>query len=113
MADRRRGAIAVVGQRVDHDGDARRPVPLVADLFELFAGQLPRAPLDRVLDPVGGHIDLTRLLDCQAQPKVAVNISAAFLGGDRDLATGACEGLAAFGVDDRLFVLDAGPLGVP
>ena len=112
MADRRRGAVAVVGERVDHDRNAGGAVPLVADLFQPFPGQLPRSPLDRVLDLVGGHVDLARLLHRQPQPEVALQVAAALFRGDRDLAAGARESLPALGVDNGLLVLDPGPLRV-
>src|SRR5260370_11784564 len=45
----------------------------------------------------------------RSQAKVAVVVAATFLRGDGDLTAGARERLAALGVDDGLFVLDARP----
>src|SRR5207249_9049851 len=102
-------AVAVVGQRVGHDRDAARAITLVADLLESRAGELPRPPLDRVLDPIGRHVDLTGLLDREPEPEIPVWVAPALARGDRDLTAGASERLAPLGVDDGLFVLDAGP----
>src|SRR5205823_4464316 len=112
MPDRCRGAVAVVRQGIGHDRDAGGAVTLVADFFQPLTGELPRPPLDRVLDPVGRHVDVAGLLHRKAQPEVAVGIAAALTRRDRDLTAGAGERLAALGVDDRLLVLYPGPLGM-
>src|SRR5713226_4229360 len=113
MPDRRRGSIAVVGECIDHDRHARGSIALVADFLELLARKLAGPALDRVLDAIGRHVDLTSLLHRKAQPEVAVGVASPFLGRDRDLTTGARERLTTLGVDDCLFVLDAGPFRVP
>ncbi len=109
MPDRGRGSVAVVGERIDHDRHARGSIALVANFLDLLAGELAGPALDRVLDAVGRHVDLTSLLHREAQAEVAVGVAAALLGRDRDLAAGARKRLATLGVDDGLFVLDAGP----
>src|SRR6266849_2691444 len=75
MPDRRGGSIAVVGECIDHDRHARGSIALVADFLELLARKLAGAALDRVLDAVGRHVDLTCFLHRKAQPKVAVGVA--------------------------------------
>jgi len=104
------GPVPVVGDAVDQDRHAGGPVTLVAELLESLTGSGAGAPIDGVLDLVRGHVRLARLLDREAQPEVAVRVPAAFLGGDRHLAGDLGEGDGSLGVDDRLLVLDAGPL---
>src|SRR5690606_2265460 len=50
MANLGDGAVAVVGQAVDHDRDAARAVALVTDLLVARAFELAGAALDRALD---------------------------------------------------------------
>ena len=105
-----RGAVAVVGHRVDQDRHARRAVALVTELLQRFAGGGAGAAVDGALDLVGRHVDLARLLDRQPQPEVALRAAATLLRRDRHLAGDLGERDGSLGVDDRLLVLDAGPL---
>lgn len=66
VADGGDSAVAIVREDVDHHGHAMRTVALVADLLELLTCQLAGAPFDRVLDLVGWHVDLSRLLHGEA-----------------------------------------------
>ena len=106
------GAVPVVGQRVDEDGDAAGAVALVrhfvvGDAF-FFAGAAPDGPLD----VVGGHVVLLGLGDDRAQARVHVGIAAAVAGRDRQFLDEAREDLAALGVGRALLVLDGVPLGM-
>src|ERR1035437_1277643 len=111
-ADLRRGAVAVVGQGIDHDCHPAGPVALVAKLLVLDATLLAGATLDGAVDVVGGHVDLAGLLDSEAETEVGGGVSPTLLGSDRDLSGHLRENGALFGVGGRLLVLDRRPLGV-
>ena len=105
------GAVAVVGDRLDQQRHASRPVALVQDRLDLLGVDAFARPLrDRPLDVVLGHRGVSRLLNGERQRGVAVGVASAFAGGDRDRAGQLGELLAAAGVDHRLFVLDRVPL---
>jgi hypothetical protein len=87
-------------------------VALVTDLFELHTVLAAGTTLDCALDVVRGHIHLARLLHCEAQPEIALDVRAAFARGDRQLARDLGEHLAATSIDDRFLVLDSSPLAV-
>ena len=72
-ADRAAGAVAVVGQRLDDDGDAARAVALVADRLVVL-GVAAGGLLDGALDVVLGHVLGARGLDGEAQARVHVGI---------------------------------------
>src|SRR2546421_9176750 len=57
------GAVAVVGEALDVDGDTAGGVPLVARRLVPDALELARAALDSAVDRVGGHGAVARLLD--------------------------------------------------
>ena len=106
-------AVAVVGERLDDDGDAARPVALVADrLVGLGVGA--RGLLDGPLDIVLGHVLGARGLDGEPQPRVHLGIGQAVPDGHRDLARelgeqlGAGRVLAALAVHDVLELRMAG-----
>ena len=109
-------AVAVVGQRLDDDGDAARPIALVADRL-VGVGIGARGLLDGALDIVLGHVLRARRLDGEAQARVHLGIGHAVLGGDRDLARelgeqlGPGRVLAALAVHDVLELRMAGHLG--
>src|SRR5207302_3943096 len=84
IADLTTRAVAVVGQRVDHDGDAMRAIALEAELLERGPAQLACAALDGACDVVLRHVDVARLFHRQAEPVVAVRVSPTLAGGDRD-----------------------------
>src|SRR5206468_1462703 len=100
------GAVAVVGEHLDEDRDATRPVGLVGDLLVGDALELARALLDGALDVVGRHAVLARRGDRGAQPRVRVDVAAAQARRDRDLLDELGEELAAPRVLERLLVLD-------
>src|SRR4051812_13879340 len=103
-------AVAVVGQRLDEQRDAARPIALVEDGLERVGVRaLAGALRDRALDVVLGHGGVLGLLDGERERRVAVDVAAALLRGDRDRARQLREQLAAAGVDDRLLVLDPRP----
>ena len=96
-AHRAGGAVAVVGQRLDDDGDAARgrsPRSGSPRSCRLAAQRL----LDGALDIVLGHVLGARGLDREPQPRVHARIGRADLGGDRDLAGELGEQLGAGGI---------------
>ena len=114
VADLGAGAVAVVGQRLDQNGDAGRAVALVDDPFDRgTVGAGAGADVDRFLDLVLGHRGVSRLLHRRGQRRVAVDVAAAVAGGDGDRPRQLAEELAAFGVGGALLVFDRVPLGMP
>ena len=69
-ADFARGAVAVVGQGLDDDRGAARPVALVAHLVIGRVGLAAGAAADRAVDRVLGHVGLARGQHRGAQPRV-------------------------------------------
>ena len=112
VADLGDRARRVVGERLDHERDAAGSVALVHDLTVLDAFELAGALLDRALDVVLGHRRRPRVLDRSAEARVAVRVTAALLGGDRDLADELREMRAALRVGRGFVVLDLLPLAV-
>ena len=109
FADR---AVLVVGEDVDDDRRAARPVGFVLRLFVRHARLFARPAANGALDVVGGHVVRLRVGDDPAQPGIHVGIAAAGAGGDRQLLDEAGENLPALGVEGALLVLDRGPLGM-
>ena len=112
VAHIRDGAHAVVGHAIDHYGRALDAVAFVADFLVVHAFQVATAALDRALDVVLGHVLLIRLVDRQAQPRIAVEIAAAQPRGNGDFLDEPGENLAALGVLRGFLVLDISPLAV-
>ena len=112
MPDLADGAIAVVGEAVDHDGDATGAVALVARLLVILAIELARAALDRALDVVLGQALRPGLVDHEAQARIRIEVAAAHAGSDRDLTDELGEYLAPLGVLGALAELDVGPFTV-
>ena len=100
------GAVAVVGEGLDEDGDAARAVALERDLLESVRVAAAGAALDRALDGVGGHVLVAGLVDGEAEAGVHGGVAAAFARGDGDLAREPGEDLAALGVIAALLALD-------
>src|SRR5262249_12506146 len=67
---------------------------------------------DRPLDVVRWHVALARLLDGEAQAEVGVGVTAALLGGDRNLARQLGEDRSALLVRGALLPLYLRPFGV-
>src|SRR6185312_5743022 len=106
-------AVAVVGEGLDDDRDALRPVALVGDgLVGVGALAAARRPGDRALDVVLRHGVRPRLRDRRRQGGVRLGIRPALLGRDDDRARELREQLAATLVLGALLVLDRRPLGV-
>src|SRR5258708_12673897 len=103
------GAVAVARDRVANARHARGSIALIAHFLDLLARELAGTALDRVLDPVGRHVDLTSLLHREAQPEVAVGVTAALLGRDRDLPAGARERLSTLRLDHCFLALHTVP----
>jgi hypothetical protein len=70
---------------------------------------MARSLLDGTLDVLQRHVLGFGGIDRDAQSRVAVGITAALLGGDRDLADHPGEDGAALGVGNRLLPLDLLP----
>src|SRR5688572_15002871 len=96
-ADIRRGAVAVVGQRLDDDGDAAGAEAFVAHLF-IILGVAALALLDGALDHVLGHALRLGREDGGAEARIVIGIGQALLGGDRDFAAQLGEQLGALGI---------------
>src|SRR6185369_1575441 len=91
------GAVAVVGQRLDDDGDAAGAVTLVADLVIVLALIAERL-LDGALDIVLRHVLLARRDDGGAQARVHVGVGRAQLGRDGDFPRQLAEQLRLLGI---------------
>ena len=107
------GAVAIVGEHTDQDGDAAGRVPLVGDLLVRLTGQLSGALLDSALDVVLGHVRFFGRLDGGLESHVGLGITAAIPGGNRDFAQDLREQLPALHVGLALFALDLRPPGMP
>jgi hypothetical protein len=104
----RRGAVAVVGHRLDDDRHPVGPVALVADLVVVLRVAADRL-VDRALDHVLGHRARLGFLHREAQARVLVGVGVAHLGGDGDLLGQLREQLGARGVLAPLAMLDIRP----
>src|SRR5690606_31953169 len=107
------GAVAVVGEALDEQGDAAGSVALVHDGFSvgtacLFTG----AALAGTFDVVQRNRVLLRLLDSVVEGRVAVGVAATSTCRHLDVLDELREKLASSGVDDGLLVLGGGPFGV-
>ena len=78
----------------------------------MTAFQLARAAFDRPGDVVLGHADGLGGVDGGTEAEVEVGVPAARLGRDDDRLGHLAPHLAAFGVDQGLFVLDTRPMGM-
>ena len=102
-----RGAVSVVGESLQHDGDAPGTVTLVQDLDHLnTVVGLPGSALDSPLDVVVGHVAVFGPLDSQSQAEVGIWVSATLTSGADDLLGQLGEELASTGVSGRLGMLD-------
>ena len=104
--------VAVVGGRLDEERDAAGAIALVDDLLVLLALAAPGRLLHGALDRVDRHVRGARLLDREAQPEVAVGVTAARARRHRDLSAHLREDGAALDVVDALVALDLGPFRV-
>ena len=84
-ADRARRTVAVVGQRLDDDGDAAGAIALVAHLVIVLAVIAERL-LDGAVDIVLRHVLGAGVLDRETQARIHLGIGKAELRGDGDLA---------------------------
>src|ERR1700687_4880207 len=73
-----------------------------------FAGATP----DRALDRIVGHVAGFRIVDCLAQPRVAIRIAATRASGDGYFLDEFSEQFAALGIERALLMLDTMPLRV-
>ena len=99
------GAVAIVGQHLDDDGDAAGPVALVADLV-IDLGVAAQRLLDGALDIVLGHVLGPRRDDGGAQPRIHGGIGQPQLGRDGDFAGELAEQLGPHRVLPPLAVHD-------
>ena len=104
--------VLVVGQRLDHQRDAARPVALVGDLFVRDARLFTGAAADGALDVLARHVVRLRFGDDRAEARVHVGVTTAAARGDGQFLDEAREDLAALGVSSTLLVLDCVPLGM-
>jgi hypothetical protein len=104
-ADGARGAVAVVGESLDDDGDAARPVALVAH-FLVVLGIAAHRLLDGALDVVLRHVLGAGVLDGEPEPRVHVGVGHAHLRRDGDLLGKLGEELRAPCIGGALLVHD-------
>src|SRR5881409_303383 len=97
MADFRRGAISVVGEALDNDGNLMRRKTFVGNEFvsHLFIS-LTGAFLDGALYRVARDRGLPRRFHRRVETRVEVGVCSAELGGDEDFADQFADDLAAF-----------------
>ena len=113
MADLGRGALAVIGQRLDDDGDAAGAVALVGDGLVVVRVAGAERLVDGALDVVVGHIVRLGLGDDGGEAGVIRRVAAAaLLDGDDDLLGDLGERRAALGVRRALGLLDIVPFGL-
>ncbi len=110
-AHHRRGAVAVVGHRLDDDGDATGAIAFVADLV-IGLGVATDRLLDGTVDHVLGDRDRLGLLDGQSQARVLVWVRLAHAGRHGDLLGQLGELLGPDRVLPPLAVLDVCPFGM-
>lgn len=111
MAHIGRGAVAVVGQGLDHDGDAAGAVTLIGDCLILGLVAALGA-LDNALDVIVGHAVGLGLGNQSRQLGVGSGVAAALLNGHGDLAADLSENLGAGAVGLFLFTLDVIPFAM-
>src|SRR5262245_28768820 len=109
VADFGTGAVLIVRQHSEEDGDAAWPIAFVRDLLVLLAGQLPRPLLDRPFDVVRGHVRRSSRFGCGFEPKVALGITAAVARRHRDFPEDLREELPPLDVRLALLPLDLRP----
>src|SRR5690606_30071977 len=109
VADVGDGAVGVVREALDEEGDAAGAVALVRHLLVVGAGDLARAALDGAFDVVLGHVLRLRLVHGEAEAGVHVRVAAAFAGGYHDVARDARPELRAPRVGDALLAFDLRP----
>ena len=112
LAHFRGRAVAVIGQNIAHHRHAADAVTLVANLFQVPAGQLTRAFLDGPGDVVLGHADFFGVVDGVAQPQVGAGVATAHFGRDDDRLGTLAPDFAATVVDEGFFVFDTRPVGM-
>ena len=110
-ADIGRGAVAVVGQRLDNDRDAARAVAFVTDLVVIIALAAERL-FDRALDVVLRHVFLPRRDHGCPQPRVHRGVGGSKLGGDRNFPGQLAEQFRLLGILPSLAVHDVLELGM-
>ncbi len=108
-ANLRNCAIAVVGERVDEDGNTAGTVALEANLLVGCSLELASSLLDGALNVVSRHILGLGCDDGAAEAGIAVRIASAALGRDGDFFDQASKDLATLGVQRALLVLDCRP----
>ena len=104
----RRGAVAVVGHRLDDDGNTIGAVAFIADFFVILA-LAADGFLDRAFDVVLGHGLTLGLFHRQTQTRVLVRIGFAHLRRDGDFFGELGKHLGAQFVLTALTVLDICP----
>src|SRR5262249_4449898 len=103
------GPVAVVGHDLDQHRGAARAEHLVAELLVRDAFEVAGPLLDRPVDGVVRHVDRAGFVDGSAQPRVAVDVTAAQPRRDRQLLDDLCPELRLLRVGSLFLVLDLGP----
>src|SRR6185503_1849321 len=93
------GAVSVIGQHLDDDGDATGAVALEGDFLVVDACRCSRAALYGPIDVLGRHIFGLGGEDCGTKPGVTVGVSTTDFGGDGDFLDKTGEYLAALGIE--------------
>ena len=109
MPDLGTGAVAVVGENIDQNGDTGRPVSFVGRFLVGGALEIARALGDGPGDIVLGHVGRLGGLDACPEAGVSLRVAAADAGGDGDFPNELGEDLAPLGVGRALFPLDGAP----
>src|SRR6185437_14202799 len=107
-----RGAVAIVGERLDDDGDAAGTIALVAHLLVLLAVLAACAAPDRALDGVLRHVRFFGGDDGGAQPRIGGDVGQAGAGSRGQLADDLGEDLGALLILRALAVHDVLELGM-
>ena len=107
------GPVAVVGDRIDDNGDTAGPEAFVAQGVEALLAAVPaRRLLQRALDIVLWHAMRLCRRDGRAQPGIVVRVGRAFSGRNVDFADQLREPLGPPGILRALAVHDVGPFGM-
>ena len=101
------GAHRIVGHRVDDQGNATRPIALVAQLLHVVCAVGTRTAPDGAFDGVLGHVRGERFFDADTQARIGRWI-AAIASSNGDLADQLGKDLAALGILGVLAIFDTG-----
>ena len=109
VADVRGGAVLVVGEDFDEDGDSAGAVAFIVQFLVGRRAELAGALLDGALDVVLRHVRAAGLEDRGAEAGVRGGIAAAHARGNRDFLDEFGKRLSALRVGESLGVLNRRP----